>query len=151
MGAMPSHIINMGVPQIEQPIFNPNQNINMATTAQNNLNNINSYKNISQSNIIQQRNHDKTNNDKLFDTNVNKMTGIQQNINKNPGNMNLSQNILHNAISPSIISPQNQIGGKIAQVPQIANIQNIQPNNQVHHIIQQHVNFGTQNVGSIPI
>ena len=65
--------------------------------------------------------------------------------------MNLSQNILHNAISPSIISPQNQIGGKIAQVPQIANIQNIQPNNQVHHIIQQHVNFGTQNVGSIPI
>ena len=66
--------------------------------------------------------------------------------------MNLGQNMLHSAISPSIISPQNQIGGKIVQVPQIANIQNIQPNNQVQHIIQQHVNFGTQNMGGqIPI
>ena len=34
----------------------------------------------------------------------------------------------------------------------MTNIQNIQPNNQVHHIIQQHVGFGAQNIGnSIPI
>lgn len=87
--SMQPHIIGMSVPQLDQnQIYNPNQGINMAPNTNNNLNqnlnNMNAYKNLNQANIIQQ-NHDSTNNEKLFENNMNKMSGMQQNINKNQG------------------------------------------------------------------